>query len=492
MRYDAAVRAALAIVISLGQLALWALLAAASAHLLRLARWGWGRPLASDAPPALADFPVVTVQLPIRNERYVAERVLRAACALDWPRDRLEVQALDDSDDDTRAIVDRVAAELRAAGHDVKVIRRESRAGFKAGNLAHGLATARGEFIAVLDADSVPPRDLLARLVPPLLGDASLGFSQARWSFENEARSLVTRVQALILDGLMLIEQPRLSALARPLQFNGSGGVWRRSALEAAGGWLGPSSSASVTEDLDLSYRAQLAGFRGRQLAEAAVETELPSTMAAFRAQQARWVRGAGQVLRSLARRIARPPAGVSGRDRVAMAAHLLRHARQPLLVALVAWLPLTALGVIRPLVDWPWAWPAILALVWLSVGAYYGAAFTRLGRAPGAAFVLAPVVMALSLGLSLELSAALLSRRSEWARTPKSGPSQSGAPLAAARDAGYRAPRSGWTLIELALALGYAACAALAMARGDALPAAGLAAVAASFAWVGLASLSN
>src|SRR5581483_2545725 len=170
LRYDAAVRAALAIVISLGQLALWALLAAASAHLLRLARWGWGRPLASDAPPALADFPVVTVQLPIRNERYVAERVLRAACALDWPRDRLEVQAPDDSDDDTRAIVDRVAAELRAAGHDVKVIRRESRAGFKAGNLAHGLATARGEFIAVLDADSVPPRDLLARLVPPLLG----------------------------------------------------------------------------------------------------------------------------------------------------------------------------------------------------------------------------------------------------------------------------------------------------------------------------------
>src|SRR5439155_9555082 len=266
-------------------------------------------------------------------------RVLRAACALDWPRDRLEVQALDDSDDDTRAIVDRVAAELRAAGCDVRVIRRASRAGFKAGNLASGLASARGEFIAVLDADHVPTPDLLRRVVPLLMEDAALGFAQARWSFDNQRRSLLTRVQALILDGLMLVEQARLSALARPLQFNGSGGVWRRAALEAAGGWL--QGEASLTEDLDLSYRAQLAGFRGHLAAEVAVETELPSTMAAFRAQQARWVRGAGQVLRALARRLGSAANG----DRVSMLAHLLRHARQPLLVAMILWLPASGLG---------------------------------------------------------------------------------------------------------------------------------------------------
>jgi cellulose synthase/poly-beta-1,6-N-acetylglucosamine synthase-like glycosyltransferase len=464
------------------ELGTWAVLLAAAFHLLRLAKWGWGRPLArvSLVP---AEFPVVTVQLPICNERHVAERVLRAACALEWPRDRLEVQALDDSDDDTRAIVDRVAAELRAAGHDIKVLRRDPRQGFKAGNLAHGLQHARGEYIAVLDADSVPPANFLTVLMAALAADAQLGFAQARWSFDNQSRSLLTRVQALILDGLMLVEQARLSALARPLQFNGSGGVWRRTALERAGGWI--QAAGSVTEDLDLSYRAQLAGFRGAQLPELAVETELPESMAAFRAQQQRWVRGAGQVLRALAHKLFQ--SGATAGDRVSMLAHLLRHARQPMLALLVLWLPLTSLGLARPLVALPYAWPLVIAIVWFAVGAYQGAALTRLGRSPGAAFVLAPAVMALSLGLAPALAYALASgSRAEWRRTPKRGRTGDAA------GAAYRAPGSAFALVEIAVAIAYGALAGQAIVRGDGLAAAGFAWVAAGYAWVGLGSLGR
>lgn len=355
------------------QLGLWLLLLAASVHLLRSARFAWSRPLAplDDEPPIAGELPRVTVQLPLRNEGALAERVARAACALDWPRDRLQIQILDDSDAEFHAALDALAATLRAEGHDVALLRRGSRAGFKAGNLQHGLAHARGEYIAVLDADALPPRDFLQRLMAPLLDDAQLGFVQARQSFENEDASLLTRVQALILHGLMLVEQPRLSAYGEPLSFNGSGGIWRRRALDAAGGWLRDEGGASLTEDLDLAYRARLAGWRGLHVPEVAVASELPATMAAFRAQQQRWVRGAGEVLRALGRR-------VSG---ATMLMHLLRHARQPYLVALTVWLPFTTLGLL-PGAAWPWAWPLVIALLWLAVGAYYGAALRPAGTA--------------------------------------------------------------------------------------------------------------
>src|SRR5262249_22271626 len=154
-------------------------------------------------------------------------------CALDWPQEKIEFQVLDDSDDDTRELVDRLADELGAVGHNIQVIRRENRIAYKAGALALGLKSARGEFVLVLDADCLPKPDLLQVLLPPLLENPQLAFTQARWSFENERENLLTRIQALILHGLFLVEQARLSALGRPVQFNGTSGLWRKRALEA-------------------------------------------------------------------------------------------------------------------------------------------------------------------------------------------------------------------------------------------------------------------
>ncbi len=470
------------------QAGLWLLLVAGGVHLLRSAAWAFGRRLPSPGSPAeLAAPPVVTVQLALRNERYVAERVLRAACALDWPRDRLEVQVLDDSDDETVALVDRVATELRAAGHDAQVIRREGRAGYKAGALQHALGRARGEYLLLLDADCVPAPDLIRRLLPPLLDDAQVAFTQARWSFDNERKSLLTGVQAIILHALFVVEQSRLSALGKPVQFNGTSGIWRKRALEAAGGWLGRGAGASVTEDLDLSYRVQLAGLSGRTLPEVVVQTELPSTMAAFRAQQERWVRGSGEVLRALGRRVlgGSAPAGA----RLSMLGHLLRHARQPYLVLLALWLPALQLGLVQPRVSVPWAWPAVLAWLWLAVGAYYAATLRRLGRSPLGGFAWAPVVLVLSLGLSIALTLALLrgvfsTGAAEFVRTPKTAGS-----LAAT----YRPPRQILSMLEVLLGLGYLALGVRAV-QWQAWPtaAADLLLFTPGFLWVGAASLAG
>jgi len=444
---------------------LWLLLIAASLHLVRLALWGLSQPRLADepAPPLPADPPLVTVQLPMRNERDVAARLVHAVAALDWPR--LQIQILDDSDDETSAILDGAAADLRTRGLDVTVLRRADRSGFKAGNLQHGLSSAGGAFLLVLDADAEPAPDLVRRLIAPLLADAELAFAQARWSFANERESPLTRLQAIILHALFTVEQARLTALRRPVQFNGTAGLWRTSALVAAGGWLG--AGASVTEDLDLSYRVQLRGLRGATLPSVSVGTELPSSMRDLRAQQSRWVRGAGEVLRSLGRRLF---AG-SLTDGVSMLAHLVRHARQPLLLLLALALPASTLTGFAPARALPpGAWPIVLALTLSSVCLYHGAALRRLGRSAACALVTAPLVAALSVGLSFTLTAALVSGllgvRGEWTRTPKRG----------AAGASSYAPSRTLRPVELLLGLAHLGTAVWLAAHGAWLPALGLA----------------
>lgn len=498
----------LALLIGLLQLGLFLLLLAGALHLLGGAIWALRRPRAF-APelPLTALLPVVTVQLPICNERFVAERVVRAACALEWPRERLQIQVLDDSDDDTSALLDRLAEELRAAGHDIAVLRRRDvvpRRGAKAGNLAFGLQRARGAYVAVFDADCVPPPDTLLALMAPLLRDPTLAFAQGRWAFLNQEASLLTQVQAMILHGLFLIEQARLSAAGLALQFNGSGGVWRVAALREAGGWLGESAAGpSIAEDLDLSYRARLLGLRGVTLPQVAVPTELPATMAAFRVQQRRWVRGGAQVLRGLLRRLFWPRTErerLPPVERVTMLAHLVRHLRQPWLVLLTLWLPLTATGVVRPAFSAGLSWALVLPLLWLAVGLYYGAALARLpaaamgrlGERPAApflrAFALAPLLLALSLGLSLCLSASLLlglsGRAAAFVRTPKRGAA------GAAGEAGYRAPVDALAWAEVLIGAGYALLVLRAALAGDGLGAVGLLFPAAGYLWLGGASL--
>ena len=236
------------------------------------------------------DEPVVCVQLPIYNERYVAERVLDAVCSMDWPRDRLEVQVLDDSDDDTADIIARRARHWRQSGADVAHVRRGSREGFKAGALTHGLALTQAPLIAIFDADFVPPRDFLRRMCGAF-EDPRVGFAQARWGHLDERYSLFTRLQAMAIDFHFLVEQSVRSTQGFFTNFTGTAGIWRREAIEDSGGW----SARTLTEDLDLSYRAQLRGWNAAYVEDLVVPEELPVSIHAYRRQQSRWATGSFQ-----------------------------------------------------------------------------------------------------------------------------------------------------------------------------------------------------
>ncbi len=245
--------------------------------------------------------PAVTVQLPLYNERFVAERLLDAAASLDWPAERLEIQVLDDSDDDTSRLVDERAVWWRLQGVAISVVRRTSRDGYKAGALAKGLTRARGEFVAVFDADFIPPTDFLHATIP-WFRNQRVGMVQTRWSFCNADRSWFTGIQSLLLGPHFSIEHRVRYRQGLFFNFNGTAGVWRRSAIDSSGGW----QSDTVTEDLDLSYRAQLGGWRFVYREECQVPSELPVTMAALRSQQQRWAKGSIQTARKILPRLLR------------------------------------------------------------------------------------------------------------------------------------------------------------------------------------------
>lgn len=233
-------------------------------------------------------WPVVTIQLPIYNELYVAGRLIDEVARMDYPADRLEIQVLDDSTDETTAIVAGLVGRWRTRGVDIQHVRRSGRVGFKAGALAHGLELARGELIAIFDADFLPRPDFLRETVPVLLADPDLAFVQARWGHLNRDFSLLTRLQALAIDGHFGVEQAARSGSGHWFNFNGTAGIWRRTALLDAGGW----EHDTLTEDLDISYRAFLAGWRAEYLIDVEVPAELPASFNAFRRQQQRWARG--------------------------------------------------------------------------------------------------------------------------------------------------------------------------------------------------------
>lgn len=247
------------------------------------------------------ELPKVTVQLPMYNERQVAERVIKACCQIDYPLDRFEIQVLDDSTDDSADIARAACEQWAAKGYPVRYIHRTHREGYKAGALAHGLKTAQGELIAIFDADFLPPRDILRNVVHYFV-EPKIAMVQIRWDHLNRNASMLTRSQAIFLDGHFVIEHTARNRSGRFMHFNGTAGVWRRTAIDDAGGW----SHDTLTEDLDLSYRAQLRGWKFVYLPQFCAPAELPPEMIAFKLQAHRWTKGSFQTALKLLPRVLR------------------------------------------------------------------------------------------------------------------------------------------------------------------------------------------
>src|SRR5687767_3013447 len=241
-------------------------------------------------PPPMAEFPVVTIQLPIFNEMYVADRLIDAVCEIDYPKDKLEIQVLDDSTDETTEIAALAVRRQAALGFDITYLHRTDRTGYKAGALEAALKVARGEFVAIFDADFVPPKDFLMRTVG-YFQNPKVALVQARWGHINQGYSLLTKIQAILLDGHFVLEHGGRNRAGCFFNFNGTAGVWRRTAIDDAGGW----QHDTLTEDLDLSYRAQLRGWQFLFLPDLVTPAEVPVEMNAFKSQQHRWAKGSIQ-----------------------------------------------------------------------------------------------------------------------------------------------------------------------------------------------------
>lgn len=375
-----------------------------------------------DPAGQFSELPTLTVQLPMFNESRVAERIITTACALDYPPDRLQIQVLDDSTDDSTEIVRRSCERMASAGHRIDLLHRTEREGFKGGALAAGLKEATGEFIAVFDADFVPPPDILQRMVH-YFTDPQIGMVQAEWSHLNRHQSLLTECQAMFLDGHFVVEQTTRSRNRRWFNFNGTAGVWRRTCIEAAGGW----QHDTLTEDTDLSYRAQLLGWKFLYLPTVKCSAELPSTMTAFLGQQHRWTKGLIQNAKKLLPRIF-----VSSAPwRVKLEAWF--HLTSPLMylvMFLVTAIALPALFLATPLAHWSGLALGVglstLVMGTLAAVTFYVVSQRAQGLGVTQALFRIPVLMALGIGMSAvnarAVLEALLGWHSPFVRTPKFG----------------------------------------------------------------------
>ncbi len=293
-------------------------------------------------PPTIADtdLPSVAVQLPIYNEAHVAERLIRACAALDYPHDKLFIQVLDDSTDDTAAIIAELVQKLQQSGLHIMHHRRTHREGYKAGALAYGLRHTQADCIAIFDADFLPPPDFLRRTAPYFHADDRLALVQTRWSHFNHDTNWLTRAQALNIDAHFVVEQTARNRGNLPMSMNGTGALWRVAAVRDAGGW----SAVTLTEDLDLSYRAQLRGWRFCYLPDVAVPGELPPQVQAYKTQQARWATGSTQCLRLHAPKLI-AHRGFSPLQKFMGVMHLAQYAIQPVLLGLFLLSPPLLLG---------------------------------------------------------------------------------------------------------------------------------------------------
>jgi cellulose synthase/poly-beta-1,6-N-acetylglucosamine synthase-like glycosyltransferase len=361
--------------------------------------------------------PVVTIQLPLFNELYVAERVIRSACEVDYPRELLEIQVLDDSTDETLELTRRLVRDQQARGVPIVHLHRDNRKGFKSGALAYGFEHARGEFIAVFDADFVIPRDFLRRTIPHF-ADPQVGIVQTRWTYFNDGYSELTRATALALDGHFVVEQAARCWAGWFLNFNGTAGILRRQAIADAGGW----QDDTITEDLDLSYRAQLVGWRAKYLPDVVCPSEIPADMHSLKAQQFRWTKGAQETARKVLPRLWRSDVAASVKWQGTM--HLLSSLAYPLLIILTLLSPFVvfAAGARHLKIIWPISLYYLLAFSGTFL-CYYTAARV-LGGSWRQRIARFPLFLALSIGMSVHNARAalegLLGKRSPFERTPK------------------------------------------------------------------------
>jgi cellulose synthase/poly-beta-1,6-N-acetylglucosamine synthase-like glycosyltransferase len=362
--------------------------------------------------------PVVTIQLPIYNEMYVADRLIDAVCAMDYPLELLEIQVLDDSTDETTSVAERAVRRHAARGIDIVCIHREDRTGYKAGALEAGLRTAKGEFVAIFDADFIPTEDFLRRTVPFFV-DEKVALVQARWGHINQDYSLLTKIQAILLDAHFVLEHGARNRSGAFFNFNGTAGIWRRVAISDAGGW----QHDTLTEDLDLSYRAQLRGWNFVFLPDLVAPAEVPVEMNSFKSQQHRWAKGSIQTCRKLLPTILRSNQPLS--VKIEAFFHLTANFNYPLMCVLSVLM--APAMVIRYNMGWYEMLiidvPLFLAAT-ASVANFYMVCQRELHADWLTRVKYLPFLMSVGIGLAVNntkaVFEALLNKETEFARTPK------------------------------------------------------------------------
>lgn len=366
---------------------------------------------------AAVDLPHITVQLPLFNEMYVVERLVKAVTEIDYPRERMEIQVLDDSTDETVNIASATVARYAAQGFDIHYIHRDDRTGFKAGALENGMKTAKGNLIAIFDADFVPKPDFLRKLVH-FFTEPTVGCAQMRWAHINGSYNLLTRLQTIMLDGHFVVEQTTRNRSGNFFNFNGTAGIWRREAIEMSGGW----QHDTLTEDTDLSFRAQLMGWRFVYLLDEEAPAEIPVEINAFKAQQRRWAKGVLQVWFKLYRRIWHAPLPL--RVKLEMFFRLTGNISYPLMiVASFMQFPLLLVRYNQGLYQLMILDVPLMFFSTVSVVLFYGSAVWYLDRTKKR-FLHLPLVMGLGIGLAFSnaraVLEALMGKKSDFVRTPK------------------------------------------------------------------------
>jgi cellulose synthase/poly-beta-1,6-N-acetylglucosamine synthase-like glycosyltransferase len=397
--------------------------------------------------PKDSELPPVTVQLPVFNEALVVERLIDAAVRLDYPASQLQIQVLDDSTDETTQLAQARVEMYRRQGVNIELVHRRKRPGFKAGALANGLKTASGQFIAIFDADFVPPHNFLKQTIPHFFKDSRIGIIQARWEHLNRQYSWLTAAQALALDGHFAVEQTARYRAGLLLNFNGTAGVWRRNCITTAGGWQGD----TISEDFDLSYRAQLAGWKCLFLDDVTAPAEIPPQLAAFKRQQFRWAKGSIQVLKKLGGQVLHAPLGFFVKLEALL--HLSSYLVHPLMVILAIVTPVLIITGSIAQIRFP-----LIYLSLISLGPPVLYAVAQRGLHPGKwKHHYKAMLLLIFLGCGIALSntkaviEACLGVGNVFRRTPKFNVNGRADRW---QESAYRLPLEGMVLAELALAI--------------------------------------